>query len=199
VEPLSRQGRRKHMMRPRVAVSVALVALGQILLVTVVAGPARASCTGSPPRAPNAFDGTVVRLGLDDRQAFVSKDDGTVVEVDGGPIAEGVATGEDYHFRLGGRYEIDPTNAEAPLLVNDCTATTLLAMTSLPPTASSSLTPLSKSLTPTIVLNDATPPGRHSDVVPIVVFVLVATALGLFGWRQIARRTASKPDADQPG
>jgi hypothetical protein len=100
-----------------------------------VPGVAHASCTGSPALSPDGFIGTVVRLGADDRQAFVQKDDGTQVEVDGGTIGGGVS-GEDFDFVLGARYQIEPENSRPPFLVNDCTATTRLGLTLATPSPS---------------------------------------------------------------
>jgi hypothetical protein len=55
--------------------------------VAAVPGVARAACAPSPSLSPYGFTGTVVRLGADPRRAFVQKDDGTQVEVDGGSSA----------------------------------------------------------------------------------------------------------------
>jgi hypothetical protein len=181
----------------RAPVTAAMLAIATAATIAVSSTPALASCAASPAKAPDAFVGNVVRLGIDDRQAFVREDDGTVVEVDGGTVAENVASGEDFHFRLGGRYEIDPTNAEPPFLVNDCTATTLLTMTTVPPVASALAARTPAALTPTILLNGRTS-GRH-DAVPIVVCFVVVAALGLFLWRQVVHRSTNKRDADEPG
>ncbi len=103
-----------------------------VISASAASGVAYASCAESPTLSPNGFTGTVIRIGPDDRQAFVQKDDGTQVEVDGGTIG-GASTGEDFEFVLGARYRIEPENSKPPFLVNDCTATALLAATSASP------------------------------------------------------------------
>jgi hypothetical protein len=101
-----------------------------IALISAIAlpGVARASCAVTSSHSPYGFTGTVIRLGADDRQAFVQKDDGTQVEVDGGTIG-GAFTGEDFDFVLGAQYRIEPENSKPPFVVNDCTATTRLGLT----------------------------------------------------------------------
>jgi hypothetical protein len=117
--------------------AAAALAIALAIGVSAVPGVARAACAaGSPSLSPNAFKGTVVRLGADHRQAFVQKDDGTQVEVDGGSLGAG-HSGEEVVFVLGGRYQIEPQNSRPPFLVNDCT-TTLLAVTAPSPDASPS-------------------------------------------------------------
>jgi hypothetical protein len=104
-------------------------------------GVANAVCAaGSPSLSPNAFTGTVVRLGVDHRQAFVQKDDGTQVEVDGGTLGPDVHSSDEVVFVLGGHYEIDPGNSRSPFEANDCTTTLLgvVALASPTPTASPS-------------------------------------------------------------
>jgi hypothetical protein len=133
--------------------TIAAPAALAIALIGVVAVPgvAHASCTGSPVLSPDGFIGTVVRLGSDDRQAFVQKDDGTQVEVDGGTIGGG-ATGEDFDFVLGARYQIEPRNSKPPFLVDDCTATTRLGLTSVSPS-------------PSAPVSTSTPVGLPSPIV----------------------------------
>ena len=123
-------------LRREISAAVGL-AIAVAIGVTAVPGVARAACAPSPSLSPYGFTGTVVRLGVDSRQAFVQKDDGTQVEVDGGSFGPGAGvSGEEYTFVLGGRYQIEPENSKPPFLVNDCTATTLLAVTSVSPSTS---------------------------------------------------------------
>lgn len=124
-------------MHTRLLRMVGAVGALAIALVGAIAlpGAARASCAGSPSLSPYGFTGTVIRLGADDRQAFVQKDDGTQVEVDGGTIGGGVS-GEDFDFVLGAQYRIEPENSTPPFLVNDCTATTRLGLTLASPSPS---------------------------------------------------------------
>lgn len=122
--------------------------------VAAVPGVARAACSASPALSPYGFTGTVVRLGPDDRQAFVQKDDGTQVEVDGGTIGGGFS-GEDFEFMLGARYQIEPENSSPPFLVNDCTATTRLAPTLATP---------STSATPSAPVSTSAPVGLPSPI-----------------------------------
>jgi hypothetical protein len=119
------------------ALAIALIAA------VVLTGVANASCAVSPSLSPYGFTGTVIRIGADDRQAFVQKDDGTQVEVDGGSIGGGFS-GEDFEFVLGARYQIEPANSKPPFLVNDCTATTRLGLTVATPSPSA---PVSTSAT----------------------------------------------------
>ena len=106
-----------------------------LLCTAAVQGVAHASCAASPSLSPVGFTGTVIRVGADDRQAFVQKDDGTVVEVDGGTLGPAIG-GEDFEFALGARYQIEPENSKPPFLVNDCTATTRLGLTVATPSPS---------------------------------------------------------------
>jgi hypothetical protein len=126
------------MTRARILVAAIALLVGPFVAAQLPPGTASAACSASPPLSPVGFDGTVVRIGLDDRQAFVRKDDGTTVEVDGGNVHSDGMSGEDFHFELGGRYRVEPENSAPPFLVNDCTGTTLLGMTSLPAVGSSS-------------------------------------------------------------
>jgi hypothetical protein len=118
-----------HVIGAASALAIALIGA------STLPGVAHASCAASPSLSPYGFTGTVVRLGPDDRQAFVQKDDGTQVEVDGGTIGGGVS-GEDFDFLLGARYQIEPENSRPPFLVNDCTATTRLGLTLATPSPS---------------------------------------------------------------
>lgn len=165
-------------MRLRREIS-ALVALAIALIgVTAVSGMARAACAPSPSLSPYGFTGTVVRLGVDSRQAFVQKDDGTQVEVDGGSLGSG-HSGEEYTFVLGGRYQIEPENSRPPFLVSDCTATTLLAVTSVSPSPSTPPPPLAS----TPVASPAAPASTeftvfptasaHPDFLSIAIFVVI--------------------------
>jgi len=176
-------------MRARALIAVALIAAGPGFAIAVSATPAQASCTGSPARAADAFNGTVVRLGIDDRQAFVRTDAGSVVEVDGGAAGLDVSSGEDYHFVLGGRYVIDPSNAVEPYLVNDCTATTLLGMTSVP-------------ATPTRALVASTALTTRESWWPVLrdaAVILVLTVLALVAIRRRIWRRTRRADVGGPG
>jgi hypothetical protein len=155
-----------------------------------------AACSANPPRSPNAFNGTVVRLGLDDRQAFVRTDDGTLVEVDGGNVHVDAVGGEDFHFILDARYDIEPDNATAPFIVNDCTATTMIALPqhAVQP-SSSTASPSSDALAPLTavhVTSDTDPSWPLWLIGVLVAAVGLATAL----W--VRRRRSGNPDGDLP-
>ena len=178
----------------------AAVGLATALAIGITAAPgvARAACAPSPSLSPYGFTGTVVRLGADPRQAFVQKDDGTQVEVDGGSFGPGAgASGEDYTFVLGGRYQIEPENSRPPFLVNDCTATTLLAMTSVPPSPSvSPSTPVSAPVSAPAAAPASAQlmvfptSSAHPDYLSIAVFVVIFLLLLGFAYavRVLRRR-----------
>jgi hypothetical protein len=184
-------------MRPLRGMGAAGVLAIALIGANAVPGVAHASCTGSPALSPNGFTGTVVRLGADDRQAFVQKDDGTQVEVDGGTIGGGFS-GEDFDFVLGARYQIEPENSRPPFLVNDCTATTRLGLTSVSPSPSAPVstsapvglpspivsTPASTELT---VFPTA---SAHPDFVTGAIFVVIFALLLAFAFavRTLRRR-----------
>ena len=90
------------------ALAIALVSA------SAASGVAYASCAGTPATSPYGFTGTVIRLGADDRQAFIQKDDGTQVEVDGGTIGGGFS-GEDFDFVLGGAIQNRARKLQAAL------------------------------------------------------------------------------------
>jgi hypothetical protein len=156
------------------ALAIALVSA------SAASGVAHASCAGSPALSPNGFTGTVIRIGADDRQAFVQKDDGTQVEVDGGTIG-GASTGEDFDFVLGAHYRIEPENSKPPFLVNDCTATTRLDVaaespSTSPPSASGSVS--SPSAAPataelTVFPTSSAQPDFVTGAIFIVIFALL--------------------------
>jgi hypothetical protein len=151
------------------ALAIALVSAN------AASGIAYASCTGSPALSPNGFTGTVIRLGADDRQAFVQKDDGSQVEVDGGTIGGGVS-GEDIDFVLGARYQIEPENSTPPFLVNDCTATTRLdlAAASTSPSASPlSAVPSPSAAPATAELTVFPTSAAHPDFVTGAIFIVI--------------------------
>lgn len=158
------------------AASVLAIAL---IGVTAAPGIAHASCTGNPALSSDGFIGTVIRLGSDDRQAFVQKDDGTQVEVDGGTIGRGF-TGEDYTFVLGARYQIEPRNSSPPFQVDDCTATMQLglALATLSPSGSPSTPASSPSVAPASAeLTTYPTASAHPDFVSIAVFVVLLALL----------------------
>jgi hypothetical protein len=155
--------------------AAAAMAGAMVLGIATSPTPAWASCVGSPAKSPDGFVGTVVRLGADHRQVFVEKDDGTQVEVDGGTINGGLS-GEDFTFVLGGRYDIEPENSRPPFLVNDCTATTLLGMTSVPAAATSAAA--------------ATSPVRQSPATPTRVLVASAVLTTHKSWWPVLRDAA---------
>jgi hypothetical protein len=176
------------------ATSLAIALIG----VTAVSGVAHASCAGSPSLSPYGFTGTVVRLGADDRQAFVQKDDGTQVEVDGGVLGPAVS-GEDFDFVLGARYQIEPENSKPPFLVNDCTATTRLGLTSpIPSPSASASTPLSSPVAApataelTVFPTSSAQPDFLTGAVFVVIFgLLLAFA---FAVRVVRRRRRHRWD-----
>jgi hypothetical protein len=166
--------------------------------VTVAPRVAYASCAGSPALSPNGFTGTVVRIGADDRQAFVQKEDGSQVEVDGGTIG-GAFTGEDFDFVLGARYQIEPENSKPPFLVNDCTATTRLGLTLATPSTSAapasalasagvSSAPAAASATAELTVFPTA--SAHPDFVTGAIFVLIFALLLAFAFavRMLRRR-----------
>lgn len=148
--------------------------------VAVLPGVARAACAPSPSLSPYGFTGTVIRLGPDDRQAFVQKDDGTTVEVDGGSLGPAIG-GEDFDFVLGARYQIEPENSKAPFLVSDCTATKMLTVAAVspstsPPSASGSVS--SPSAAPataelTVFPTSSAQPDFVTGAIFIVIFALL--------------------------
>jgi hypothetical protein len=175
------------------AVVVAIALIGA----NGVPGVAYASCAGSPALSPNGFTGTVIRLGADDRQAFVQKDDGTQVEVDGGTIGGGF-TGEDFDFVLGARYQIEPRNSSPPFLVDDCTATTRLGLTVANPSPSAPVStsapaglPSPIASTPaTAELTVFPTASAHPDFVTGAIFLLIFALLLAFAFtvRVLRRR-----------
>lgn len=154
-------------------------------------GVAYASCASSPALSPNGFTGTVVRLGADDRQAFVQKDDGSQVEVDGGAIG-GAVTGEDFDFVLGARYQIEPENSKPPFLVNDCTATMRLdvAAASLSPSAPVGLPAPISAAPATAELTVFPTSAAHPDFVTGAIFIVIFLLLLAFTYavRVLRRR-----------
>jgi hypothetical protein len=175
------------------ALAIALVG------VTAVPGVARAACAPSPSLSPYGFTGTVVRLGADDRQAFVQKDDGTQVEVDGGSFGPGAGVGgEDFDFVLGARYQIEPENSRPPFLVSDCTATTRLGLTlaspspSAPASTSAPVRPPSPiSAAPATAELTVFPTSTaHPDFVTGAIFVVIFLLLLAFAYmvRVLRRR-----------
>ncbi|MEA2674741.1 MAG: hypothetical protein QOI92_1933 [Chloroflexota bacterium] len=165
--------------------------------VTAVPGVARASCAASPSLSPHGFTGTVIRVGADDRQAFVQKDDGTVVEVDGGALGPAIS-GEDFDFVLGARYQIEPENSKPPFLVNDCTATTRLGLTLATPSPSGPVATSAPVGLPSPIAAAPTSAGltvfptasAHPDFVSGVIFVLIFALLLVFAFavRTLRRR-----------
>ena len=110
-------------MRARLAVP-ALVTL----LLVGLPGTAHASCAEAPTDSPYAFTGTVLSVDADGRLAQVRRDDGSRVDVRGGPVLrEGLATSVDRTFTEGGRYEFHPRNASSPFQDDACTATQQLS------------------------------------------------------------------------
>jgi hypothetical protein len=177
---------------PRLLIAVIVATVAAV----AYAPEAWAACSANPPRSPNAFNATVVRLGLDDRQAFVRTDDGTVVEVDGGNVYVDAVGGEDFHFILDARYDVEPGNATAPFVVNDCTATTMIALPqhAVQP-SSSTASPSSDALAPLTSVRvtsdtDASLPLWLSGV----LVAIVGLALGL--WVRSSR--SGNPDGDLP-
>jgi len=168
------------------AVAIALIGA------SASSGVAHAACAPSPSLSPYGFTGTVVRLGIDDRQAFVQKDDGTQVEVDGGSLGAG-HSGEEYTFVLGGRYQIEPENSRPPFLVSDCTATTLFAITSASPSPSApvSSSVSSPSAAPATAEFTVFPTSSaHPDYLSIAIFVFIFVLLLAFAFavRVLRRR-----------
>ena len=173
------------------------IALG--IGITAAPGVARAACSASPALSPYGFTGTVVRLGTDHRQAFVQKDDGSQVEVDGGSLGPAIG-GEDFTFVLGGRYQIEPENSHPPFLVSDCTATTLLAVTSVSPSTSPSTPQAPSAPASAPVSAPAAAPASaqltvfptssaHPDYLSIAVFVVIfALLLGFAYAVRVLRR-----------
>jgi hypothetical protein len=168
-------------MRPQREISAAVgLAIALAIGITAAPGVARAACAASPALSPDGFVGTVVRLGFDDRQAFVQKDNGTQVEVDGGTIGGGVS-GEDYTFVLGGRYRIEPENSRPPFLVNDCTATTLLDVVSVSPSPSPPVSAAASAAAPPPIGSAAASAeltvfptsSAHPDFVTGAIFVVI--------------------------
>jgi hypothetical protein len=140
----------------------------------------------------------VVRIGADDRQAFVQKEDGSQVEVDGGTIG-GAFTGEDFDFVLGARYQIEPENSKPPFLVNDCTATTRLGLTLATPSTSAApasgiasagvpAAPAAASATAELTVFPTA--SAHPDFVTGAIFVLIFALLLAFAFavRMLRRR-----------
>ena len=110
-------------MKARLAVP-ALVAL----LLVGLPGAARASCAEEPTDSPYAFTGTVLSVDADGRLAHVRRDDGTRVDVRGGPdLGDGTFTSVDRQFAEGGRYEFHPRNGSSPFQDDACTATQQLS------------------------------------------------------------------------
>jgi hypothetical protein len=174
-----------------------------IALVSASAAPgvARAACAPSPFLSPYGFTGTVVRLGADSRQAFVQKDDGTQVEVDGGSLGAG-HSGEESTFVLGGRYQLEPENSRPPFLVSDCTAATLLGVVSLSPSPSASAVSTSAAV-PSPVASAPTPAeltvfptaSAHPDFLSIAVFIVIfALLLGFAYAVRVLRRRRHRWD-----
>jgi hypothetical protein len=165
------------------ALAIALIGVAE------APGVAHASCAGSPALSPDGFTGTVVRLGTDHRQAFVQKDDGTQVEVDGGTISGGFS-GEDYTFVLGARYQIEPENSRPPFLVNDCTATTRLGLTlatppQSPPVSTSAPVGLPSPISAAPASAELTvfpTPSAQPDFVTGAIFVLIFALLLAFAF-----------------
>jgi hypothetical protein len=175
------------------ALAIALISM------TAVPGVAHAACAPSPALSPDGFTGTMVRLGTDHRQAFVQKDDGTQVEVDGGAIGPGVS-GEDYTFVLGGRYQIEPENTRPPFLVNDCTATKLLDVVSVSPSPPPPVSASAPAGLPSLIGSAPAPASTqltvyptssaHPDFLTGVVFVVLSAILltVAYGVRVLRRR-----------
>ncbi len=163
-----------------------------VVSASAASGVAHASCAGTPATSPYGFTGTVIRLGADDRQAFIQKDDGTQVEVDGGTIGGGF-TGEDFDFVLGAQYRIEPENSKPPFLVNDCTATMRLGLTlaSPSPAAAASGPVSSPSAAPaTAELTVFPTSAAHPDFVTGAMFVVIFLLLLAFTYavRVLRRR-----------
>ena len=179
-------------MRPARVIAAAGALAIALIGVTAVPGVARAACAPSPSVSPYGFTGTVVRLGIDDRQAFVQKNDGTQVEVDGGSLGTG-HSGEEYTFVLGGRYQIEPENSRPPFLVSDCTATTLLGVVSLSPSpsASASASVASPAAAPASTELTVFPTSSaHPDFVTGAIFIVIFALLLAFAYagRLLRRR-----------
>jgi hypothetical protein len=182
----------------------AAVGLAMALAVSALPGVAHAACSASPALSPDGFTGTVVRLGADDRQAFVQKDDGTQVEVDGGTIGGGLS-GEDFDFVLGARYQIEPENSRPPFLVNDCTATTRLGLTlaTASATASAPASAVASAEVPsapaaalaTTELTVLPTSSAHPDFVTGAIFVVIfAILLGIAYAVRVLRRRRHRWD-----
>ena len=113
-----------------------LVVIPTALAMTLVAGPARASCAAPPGLAEHlasadiVFVGTVVELSNADRTAVVTVEEtwtgpalpGTVT-VQGGPDDPMMASSVDRTFVLGGHYLFAVLSAEGKLWDNSCSAT----------------------------------------------------------------------------
>lgn len=116
---------------------VAAAAFVAFAFVPLGLAPAWASCvSGDPPRSAHAFTGVVLATSSGGRVATVQTEAGPTVEVRGtdatGPDQ---VTSVDRTYRVGGRYEFDPTNAAPPWEDNACTATRLLSNAALADTS----------------------------------------------------------------
>ena len=91
-----------------------------IVMLSVTA--AYGSCAAESERSPHAFMGEVLSVTADGKVATVRADDGTTVEVIGGPSG-GSVTSVDRTYEVGVRYEFHPVNDHSPYRDNICTAT----------------------------------------------------------------------------
>lgn len=97
----------------------AAMAAGSVVL---SAAAAYGSCVAESERSAHAFTGEVLSVTADGKAATVRADDGTTVEVIGGP-GDGSFTSVDRTYEVGVRYEFHPVNNHSPYRDNICTAT----------------------------------------------------------------------------
>lgn len=106
------------------ALVLAVLAVTSMAAVSVVFSGAAAygSCAAESRPSANAFTGEVVSVTADGKVATVRTDNGSTVEVIGGP-GDGSVTSVDRTYKVGVRYEFHPVNNHSPYQDNICTAT----------------------------------------------------------------------------
>ena len=180
-------------MRSRLATLPALVVLTLLVAMCSVTSPtpARASCSGHPPRSPAAFIGVVVQTRSKGRIATVRTAAGATVEVVGTPATEeSEGTSVDRTFEVGARYQFHPVNNASPYEDNDCTATRLLSRAPSPAASTAAPTPAERHTgTPTVA------PGFSARTLLLIAVVIgaIETAGLLLRRRRLRARAARVP------
>lgn len=178
---------------------LAVLAAAPMAAVSVVlsATAAFGSCAVESKRSAHAFTGEVLSVTADGKWARVQTDDGSTVEVIGGP-GDGSLTSVDRTYEVGVRYEFHPVNDHSPYRDNICTATHVVTaegpQSSQPDSGSSDGTGVrpNESTTGGALTKS---PGEHSEPLgqpsPTIMAVVGIAVLGMVGSYLLVKRRSA--------